>query len=176
MRWIFWRWTRSSATEDQARLQEGKSEEISVVLETQESSTSAGRGFVLTSATGETGRERFFRRRHGKNDRIQLLPFQSGKSPETSKSSIEARQAPLQKLLLCAPPDFAPSDFAPSATTRIAYFTRGCYAGSGWATVRLMAPAISRGTPLQGFAGGVQRKALSADPENSPAQRSAKEG
>lgn len=171
MRWIFWRCTPSLATEDQARLQEGKSEEISVIVETQESSTSAGRGFVLTSATGETGRERFFRRRHGKIDRIQLLPFQSGKSPETSKSSIEARQAPPQKLLLCAPPDFAPS-----ATTRIAYFTRGCYAGSGWATVRLMAPAVSRGTTQQGFAGGVQRRNLNADPENSPAQPSAKEG
>jgi hypothetical protein len=171
MRWIFWRCTPSSATEDQARLQEGKSEEISVIVETQESSSSAGRGFVLTFATGETGRERFFRRRHGKIDRIQLLPVQPGESPETSKSSMEARQAQPQKLLLCTPPDFAPS-----ATTRIAYFTRGCYAASGWAAVRLMAPAVSRSTTRKGFAGGVRRKALNADRGNPPAQPSAKEG
>jgi hypothetical protein len=171
MRWIFWRRAPSSATEDQARLQEGKSEEISVIVQTQESSTSAGRGFVLTSASGDTGRERFFRRRHGKIDRIQLLPVQSAESPEISTSSIGARQAQPQKLLLCAPPDFAPS-----ATTRIAYFTRGSYAGSGWAAVRLMAPAVSRSTTREGFAGEVRRKPLNADPENSPAQLSPKEG
>jgi hypothetical protein len=173
MRWIFWRCTPSSAPENKARLQEGNSVEIGVFLEAQESSpeTPAVLGLVLSSATEETGRDRFFRRHRGKADTAPSPSVRAGKSPETSESSVEAPQAGPRELLLCAPPDFGSS-----ANPRIAYFTRGCYAVSGRRAPRLRAPAVNRSTTQHGFAAGGQRKALlNAGPENYPAQPSAKE-
>jgi hypothetical protein len=146
--------------------------EISVLVETQESgpTTPAGRGLVLSSAIGETGRDRFFRRHHGKTDAAPSPSVRAWKFRESSESSVEIPQAGAQKLLVSAPPDLVFS-------ARIAYFTRGCYAVSGRQALRLMAPAVRKSTTQQGFAAGGQRKVpLNVGPENYPAQPSAKEG
>jgi hypothetical protein len=156
MPWIFWWRKPRTRSEEDARLPDGKREQITLCIEASDSSTGTKsvRGIVLPPASAEERRERFFRHRRSASG--QLLSLRA--TPEQSSELLaidEFRSSSGKPLLLES--DVRSFD---SREERAAYFARCGYAVSEGQGLRLRAPAIALCAAKLRFAAGRATKTM----------------
>lgn len=148
MRWIFWGDKPPLQKEPGKDPGTGSPEKITVFMDAESPGSPAPevRGVILSTPAKEVRSERFARYPH-RAARSTFHTDASARPAETVHGICTLLHLPR---LLCGQ-----HDVDPGAENRIAYFTRGEYAG-GLETIRLMAPSV--------------RRALSAEPTSAPRQ------
>ncbi len=139
MTWICWWRKPHTPSKGDAGLLDGKREEITLCIDTSESSagTKTACGTVLPPPSSDAGRKRFFRHRRVASGKL-LTP--RPRLVRSSEDTVEVTQPlPGQPLLL-----EGLRHFDSVGAGRSAYFTRGGYAVTELQGFRLRAPAIAR--------------------------------
>ena len=164
MRWIFWRREPESIHEEMVAPDEGRPEQITVIVESLDSK-SAGVGKALPPLDRDSTCDRFFRHRRARAANVIELP--AGASHATTGTKSDVSIAESLKLL-----GSSLLDSGLVEQKRLAYFTRGSYRMAGLERPRLIAPALTLGFAKLRSAARRQSKPLliiarEASPRNS---------
>ena len=117
---------------------EGKPEQITVIVETHDSKSAANMGMALPPAVRDSTCERFFRHRRPRTANVIELP--AVESRPTAETGSDPSAAETLKLL-----GSSLLDAGLVEQKRLAYFTRGSYCSPRLQRPRLIAPSLTLG-------------------------------
>ena len=138
MRWIFWRRKPESTRGEVVSPDEVKPEQITVIVETHNSKSSANVGMALPPAVRDSTCDRFFRHRRSRT--ANVIELSSGESRVTAETGSDPSAAETLKLL-----GSSLLDAGLVEQKRLAYFTRGSYCSPRLQRPRLIAPSLTLG-------------------------------